>query len=190
MRPIITLIAVPIMFAQSYETSLGTQTAEIMGGVVYRNVDGGVYNAVGTRILGGLNRWVSLYGEYSYSRLLSETFYADPLQGVCRCSVEERYRGSIMDFEGGGKLHLSGHRLQPYLLGGVGSVRISAKAVIGAFKETASDYRFASSVGGGVHIFATRNFGFSAEAKTVAVHDSSRFERYTVGLFYQHPARR
>ena len=187
------LLAAPALFAQGYETKLGTETVEMLGGVIYRNGDGRADAAMGTRLLSGLNRWVSLYGEYSYTRLISEEFHADPLQGICRCGVKEEVRDSIMDFGGGGELHLSGYRIQPYLVAGIGSVRISAKAAVGAFKATVSEYHFGSSFGGGVRLFATRNVGFSAEAKTVTIHDGGRlgrFERYALGVFYQQPARR
>jgi opacity protein-like surface antigen len=58
---------------------------------------------------------------------------------------------------GGGELHLSGARVQPYILAGIGTVRLSAKVAIAYLKATETTYHFSSSLGGGVRVFATRN---------------------------------
>ena len=175
MKALLVLLTIPVLCAQ--ETRLGSETAEVLGGVIYKHGDGRAETAVGGRILGGINRYLSAYGEYAFSRVISETTYTPR---------ENKVRASYMDFGGGGELHWSGHRLQPYALGGVGSVRISAKAIVGPAEATVSNYHFASSAGGGLRIFATRGVGFLVEAKSVHIPSiSGRFERYAVGMFYQ-----
>jgi hypothetical protein len=178
MRALIALLAAPLLFGQEgkYQTKLGTETIEALGGVIYRHGDGRADQAMGVRLLGGLNRWMSLYGEFGYTRVISETIYQP---------VKIEAQGSLMDIGGGGELHLSGARVQPYILAGIGTVRISGKVAVAFLKATESEYRFASSVGGGVRIFAMPNVGFSAEVKTVTINEGRRFERYALGVFYQ-----
>ncbi len=188
MRALALLLAAPLLFGQDgkYETHLGTETLELLGGIAVRHGDGRADQAMGTRLSGGLNRWLSLYGEFGYSRIISEETHI---------RVKQELRGSLMDFGGGVELHLSGSRIQHYILGGIGSARISAKASIGSATATASEYHFASPIGGGVRIFASRNIGFSAEARTVWINgggglpSGGRFERYALGVFYQGRAR-
>jgi len=72
MRALIALLAVPWLFGQegNYETEtrLGTETVEALGGVFYRHGDGRADQAMGVRLLGGLNHRMSLYGEFGYTR--------------------------------------------------------------------------------------------------------------------------
>ena len=183
MRTLIALLlTTPLLFSQEgkYETKLGTETLEMLGGVAYRHGDGRADQAMGTRLASGLNRWMSLYGEFGYSRLIAETIYQP---------VKAEAKGSIMDIGGGGELHLSGSRVQPFIQAGIGTVRVSAKVAVAYLKETESSYRFSSQLGGGVRIFATRNVGFSAEMKTFTINEGGRFERYALGIFYQHGPR-
>lgn len=165
-----------------YDTKLGTGTLELMGGVAYRNGDGRADQAFATRLSGSLNRFLALYGEYGYTRIISEETHTN---------VKSEARGSIMDYGGGVELHLSGYRVQPFVTAGIGQARISAKAAIGAFKATESEYHFASSFGGGLRFFFIPHIGISVEAKTVGINQggslatNGRFERYALGLFYQ-----
>jgi hypothetical protein len=178
MRSLIALLAAPLLFGQDgrFTTTLGTEAVDLQGGVLYRHGDGHADQAVSTRLRGGLNRWMSLYGEFGYSRLIAETIYQP---------VKIEAKGSIMDIIGGGELHWSGARVQPYLMGGIGTGRISGKSAIGPYKATVSNYHFASNLGAGMRIFAVRNAGFSVEVKTITIQDTGRYERYALGIFYQ-----
>ena len=77
MKVLLILFAAPALFAQGlttnpqYETKLGTETVEFQGGVMYRHGDHETEKMFGARVLGGLNRFLSGYGEYAYSRSLT-----------------------------------------------------------------------------------------------------------------------
>ena len=77
LRALMALLATPLLFGQEgkYQTKFGTETLEMLGGVAYRHGGGPADQAMGTRLTGGLNRWMSLYGEFGYSRLIAETTY-------------------------------------------------------------------------------------------------------------------
>jgi len=164
------------MLAQRFESKLGTETAEFLGGVQYQHGDGPTDPVYAGKIVGGLNRFLSYYGEYSYSRLYTDEVYPGP-------SI--RVRGSLSDFGGGLEAHYGRHRVQPYVLAGIGSVRDSVKVSIGADKSVSSSYHFGYSLGAGARFFVVRNFGFLVEAKTVDAIDIRRFDRYALGVFYR-----
>src|SRR2546422_634585 len=97
--------------AQSFETRLGTEAGDFFGGVQYRHPHGNTDPVYGGKVRFGLCQFASLFGEYSYSRIYSQTTYI---------SEKQQDRLSLMDMGGGIELHYSGPRLQPYLLVGLG----------------------------------------------------------------------
>src|SRR6185295_7093557 len=105
LKSLLILLAPAMLLAQGFETRLGTQTAEFLGGVQYQHGGGATNPAYAGKIVAGLSRFTSLYGEYSYSRLYSATSYiGPPIQA----------RASLSDIGGGAEVHLSGGRIQPY----------------------------------------------------------------------------
>jgi hypothetical protein len=175
-KALLVALTLPALFAQDYKTTLGTGTGEFIGGVQHVH-SGGTDPVIGGKLLAGLSRWLSLYGEYSYSRVRSQDFYTSNTIAL---------RTSLMDMGGGVEVHWSGGRLQPYLLGGIGSARDSSTLSVGAAHLTRSAYHLTGSVGGGVRMFVTRRAGFLAEVKSVNG-DGFGFERYAFGVFYQQP---
>ncbi len=171
-------------FGQQFETRLLTETVEAGGGIQYfGSYHGGTNSEFQTKLLSGMNRYVSLFGEYSYSQVGAQTIYPGPVEGV---------RQSFMEMGGGVQVHYSGYRVQPYLLVGLASVRDSRKVFIGAAEAVGSNYQFAYDLGGGVRLFATKHFGFSAEAKTVRGTGGAGqlFNQFSLSAFFQQSAPR
>src|SRR5262245_38932250 len=82
--PLIIILATPLLLAQegNYQTKLGTGTLEFLGGAIRTSGNGHAYTAYATRLSAGLNRWVSAYGEFAYSRLISDyTYIIRPVAG-------------------------------------------------------------------------------------------------------------
>jgi opacity protein-like surface antigen len=184
MKALLILLASSALFAQEtlteqrpFQTKLGTEAVDFLGGILYGHGNGRAQTASGAKLRAGLNRFLSLYGDFGYTRILSEDR---------NFPTTAKVRGSLMDFGGGIEAHYSGFRVQPYGLVGAGSVRSSGKATVFGETATVSDYRFAYSLGGGVRIFATRHIGFSVEAKTMGLPSlDGRLDRYSLGIFYQ-----
>jgi hypothetical protein len=178
---LVLLVGSALSFGQSFETHLLTETVEAGGGISYSgSYHGGTNSEFQTKLLSGLNRYLSLFGEYSYSQTAAQTFYPGPVVGV---------RQSNMEMGGGVEVHYSGYRVQPYLLTGLASVRGSTKYFQGAAELVGSYYQFAYDLGGGVRIFATNHFGFSAEAKTVRGTGGMLFNQFSLNAFFQQAAR-
>ncbi len=97
-----------------------------------------------------------------------------------------------MQMGGGVQLHYSRYRVQPYVSAGIGSVRDSVKFTAPSTRVVDSSYQFAYDLGGGVRIFATKHFGFSAEARTVRGTGSTAqlFNQFSLSAFFQQPAPR
>jgi hypothetical protein len=176
LRTVLILLAPALVAAQNFETKLGTETAEFVGGIQHQHDSGPTDPVYAGKLLAGLSHCVSLYGEYSYSRLRSSTLYPGPTILA---------RTSLSDIGGGVEFHKSGSRIQPYALAGVGTVRDSSKLDIGGDSRVSSVFHFAYSLGAGARLFVSRHFGFLAEVKTVDPMDAPRFERYGVGVFWQ-----
>src|SRR4051812_22204061 len=118
MRPLLIVLCAPL-FAQNFQSKLGTEAVDFQGGMLYGSGSGRAYTAVATKLRGGLTPIFSLYGEFGYSRVFREDLNFPP--------PTLRLRGSLMDITGGGELHFPRGRFQPFGLAGIGTVRDSGK---------------------------------------------------------------
>jgi hypothetical protein len=174
------LLASALHAQDRYETRLGSQAVDILGGVQHTN--SGTDPVAGLKIRGGLARHLSGYGEFTYSWLRNDVF---PFRGN-----NGQLRASLMDFNGGLELHASGWRLQPFAYAGIGAVRVgSSVEVLGQKAEDAVN-KFAGSFGGGLRLHVNDYWGFSAEVKTMKPLDIDWIQRYAAGVFITWPRAR
>lgn len=90
-------------------------------------------------------------------------------------------------FEVNGNLHYlfatQNPKVLPYVLGGIGYLRVSASASAGGFSGSASDSRVGVNVGGGLRWQAGDRWGVRPELK-IFVADGSNVQ-FTAGIYYK-----
>jgi outer membrane protein with beta-barrel domain len=150
-----------------FTTTRGTQSAEVLGGVNYQHGDGPTDPQATIRIRGGISRYLSGFFDFSYS----------PTRNDLINSVT--YKDSLSFIGAGAQVHVPLGRVEPYLLGGLGTMRFAWRRG-GA---TADAFRFAQTAGAGVRFGVIKWFGFSAEARAIHVNDFGWISQYGVGVY-------
>jgi outer membrane protein with beta-barrel domain len=150
-----------------FTTTRGTQSAEVLGGVNYQHGDGPTDPQLTLRLRGGISRYVS--GIFDFSHSATQNDYVN--------SVE--YKQSIQLIAGGAQFHIPLGRVEPYLLGELGTARFAAR-VDGA---SADAFRFAQMAGAGMRVAVNRWFGLSVEVRGIHVNDRGWISQYGVGAY-------
>ena len=172
-------VSVALAADEQFTTRLGSQAIDVIGGV--QHTGGGTDPVGGLKIRGGLSRYLSGYGEFTYSRTRNDVFLFRGNNG--------ELQASLIDLNAGLEAHASGLRLAPYGFSGIGLVRAGSSAEVLGQKAESSVNKVAGSFGGGVRFFVNRHWGFSAEVKAVKPMDIKWIQRYAAGIFLSFPPR-
>ncbi len=175
MRKLLTPFALFLLAAwcaagQSFEPGLATQSVDFLGGISDQHPGPYNTNAI-IRLRVATCRFASLFGDYSYSRTFSE-----------KANNTTLYRSSLSHWGGGAQLHTTVSRLEPYVLGALGAMRISSKVADGG-SYVRSRYELAATGGAGVRVYLHRHFGLSGEFRGVHVNNLGWLTQYSAGAF-------
>ncbi len=164
------------VFAGELSPTVGTVEVAGAVGLNVGPVDLGNHPVFGGDMQVYLTRWVSVGAGGAWAPMVNEPF-----------GLGYRMTASMYTYHGGVQIHIPNpSRVTPYLLGGAGEVRLSAKGTQGGVKfADKSSSAFVGHFGGGARIALARRFGVRCEVAAFKGRDTNIFSRATVGVYGQ-----
>ncbi|NOT45358.1 MAG: outer membrane beta-barrel protein [Acidobacteria bacterium] len=157
----------------------GAATAQVeQGQTEILGFIGGVSDGGGTTFGGGV--------QYAFGEriiLAAEAAYLTGGEDFSGFGVD--FDSSLLEF--GGNVHylfpMSNEAFTPYVLGGLGLLRVSASSSSGGFSSSASDTAIGLNIGGGARWQVGDNWGLRPELK-IFIEDGSNV-RFSIGFYRQ-----
>jgi hypothetical protein len=187
-------ISTGVLIFSSVLSAQGNPEVAVFGGGTTFDQEGGTHPVLGGSFSAEIRGRLRLFGEFDYISLGKATFSGD-IAGV---SVSSTAKARLYDFGGGVDFSFrrGSSKAAPYLIAAAGlghqSLSATGVGVMGTSRATVDYSESANAahfgVGGGIRLYAGRNWGIKPEFRYQRYQSSEGNNNalfYTVGLFFQ-----